>query len=246
MSDKEQFLKTHPLSIIATLRDLKTQGTAVMVSHARGQFITRVLEVLPESGQWVLDLSSVEYENRLVRETEALTIVAEPAAAKIEFTLSAPLVEQAWQGLPAFFAPLPASLYAIQRREYFRVNTPLSLDFCCNGTLPGYGDFSFRVKDISLGGICLYADKAFNGTLEERTLIRNVELDLAAFGRFTLDIQFVDVMVSQVLDRKGDTQSQTRFSFRFPMLSAVQERELQQVIFGLERLQHERNQRLRG
>jgi c-di-GMP-binding flagellar brake protein YcgR len=244
-SDKEQFLKTSPLSIIASLRDLETQDTAVMVSHARGQFVTKVLAVLPESGEWVLDLSSVSHENRVALEAQTLGVVAETASAKIEFTLSGQLREQPWQGLPAFYAPLPASLYAIQRREYFRVNTPLSLDFCCRGTLPGYGDFCFQVKDISLGGICLYADKAFTGTLQAGTVLRNAELDLGMFGRFTLDIQFVDVMVNQVLDRKGDTQNQTRFSFRFPMLSAPQERDLQRVIFGLERLQNERRQRVR-
>ncbi|EKN3765035.1 flagellar brake protein, partial [Yersinia enterocolitica] len=44
-TSKENFVKTNKLAVCAILRDLRKNDTAVMIVHARGQFISRILDV---------------------------------------------------------------------------------------------------------------------------------------------------------------------------------------------------------
>ena len=48
---------------------------------------------------------------------------------------------------------------------------------------------------------------------------------------------------TKVVDSKGEVKVMKRMSFKFPYLSASQERDLQQVIYDLERLQIQKRKR---
>jgi len=64
-ASKEQFVRRNKLGILAVLRDLKKNSTLVMVSHGRGQFISKILDVLPDTNQLLFDLGSGDYDNQL-------------------------------------------------------------------------------------------------------------------------------------------------------------------------------------
>lgn len=150
-TSKENFVKTNKLAICAILRDLKKNDTAVMVTHARGQFISRILDVLPDSNQFIFDFGSVTHENIAALAANQLTIIAEPTGAKIEFTCN-PVKEIAYLSLPAFSTFIPDSLYFIQRREYFRVSIPQWPAYYCAGKFADGTKFSYTLADVSLGG----------------------------------------------------------------------------------------------
>ncbi|STQ42482.1 Cyclic di-GMP binding protein YcgR [Ewingella americana] len=83
---KSSLVRRNKLGILAVLRDLKKNNTLVMVSHGRGQFISKILDVLPDTNQLLFDLGSGDYDNQLAKEAQTLNFVAEPAGAKVEFT----------------------------------------------------------------------------------------------------------------------------------------------------------------
>lgn len=238
MSDtsKAQFVKKNKLAICAILRDLKKNDTAVMVTHARGQFISRILDVVPETNQFIFDFGSVENENILALGAEQLTIIAEPTGAKIEFTCN-PLKDIEYLSLPAFSTAIPEQLYFIQRREYFRVSIPQWPAYYCSGKFPDGSKYQYTLADISLGGMGLYALKGSEFPLQGCSILRDAAIDLCGFGIFKLDLQFIRALDKQVVNNKGETLTVQRLSFKFSRLSPIQEKGLQRAIFELEKQQ---------
>lgn len=239
---KEQFVKRNKLAICATLRELKKNDTTVMVHHERGQFISKILDVMADSDIFVFDLGGVEHENSRALYAGLLSFVAEPAGAKVEFQAEIGRTID-FQGLPAFTASIPEQLYLIQRRTYFRINTPLWPPLTCRGELPDESNFQFTIKDLSLGGLSLYTDRDTSELLKPGDIIEQVEMDLDEYGFFCVDLQFISQSAVKIVDNKGEIKLTQRLSFKFPALSAAQERDLQQVIFELERLQNEKKRK---
>lgn len=239
--DKEQYLKRGPLAVLAVLRDLLENQTPVMVSYARGQFITRLLYADKES--MVLDFGSNDYDNQLAREADNLHITAETRGAKVEFALHR-LGTVEHDGLPAFSADLPELLWMIQRREFFRVNAPLNPVFYCHIPWPdGSGEGRLRLQDVSLGGVGVLSDSALPETLKTGDSIKKLRVEMGDYGRFEVDAQLITIGKRSVVGSKSETIVTPRLSFRFLSLNAAQERALQQVIFSLERLARDKANR---
>lgn len=239
--DKEQYLKRGPLAVLAVLRDLLENQTPVMINHTRGQFITRLLAADRE--QVVLDYGSNDYDNQLALEANNLHVTAETRGAKVEFALPA-LQGGEQEGLPAFTAALPDVLWMIQRREFFRVHAPLSPVFYCYIPWPdGSGEGRLRLQDLSLGGIGALAEGPLPETLQDGDTIKKLRVDMGEYGRFEIDTQLVTISQRSVIGSKNQTIVTPRLSLRFVALQPGQERELQQVVFALERLARDKANR---
>lgn len=241
-ASKEQFVRRNKLGILAVLRDLKKNSTLVMVTYGRGQFISKILDVLPDTNQLLFDLGSGDYDNQRAKEAQTLSFVAEPAGAKVEFT-SGKIHEITWQNLPTFSCEIPPELYFIQRREYFRVNIPLQAAYNCSGKFPDTTGFHFKLKDISLGGLGLHVDNVMPLSIASGTVIKDTVVELAEFGSFRLDLEFISAMDRKTVSNKGETVTTQRLSFKFPCLSPAQERDLQRAIFELEKQQNQKARR---
>jgi len=232
--DNEQYRKRGPLAVLGVLKDLVKNQTPVRVTHQRGQFITRLL--CADRERFIVDYGSNDYDNQLAAEARLLNMTAETAGAKVEFAVSQ-LRITSHTGLPAFTSGLPDDLIMIQRREFFRVTAPLSPLFTCYVGWPdGSGQGRLRLQDISLGGISVLAECALPPLLAEGDLFKNMRLEMGEYGRFEVDARLVNIGQRSVIGSKNQTLITPRLSFRFQKLSADQERQLQQVIFSLERL----------
>ena len=104
-SYSEQFLKQNPLAVLGVLRDLKKGEVPLRINWSTSQFISKILDVTAE--HLIVDLGSQSDENRAALQAENLSVMAETQGAKVEFVLPR-LTSIAYQGLPAFIAPLPA------------------------------------------------------------------------------------------------------------------------------------------
>lgn len=236
--EKEQYLKRGPLAVLAVLKNLLKNQTPVMVSHARGQFITRLLYADKE--RLIVDHGSNDYENQLALEVSDLQLTAETHGAKVEFSLAG-LESDSHEGLPAFGAGLPDMLWMIQRREFFRVAVPLEPVFWCYVKWPdGSGEGRMRLQDVSLGGIGVLGDSPVPEALEGGETFKKVRVELGEYGQLEADATLINVGERSVVGNKNETVVTPRLSFRFNSLSFAQERLLQNVIFSLERLAREK------
>ncbi|MBN7121922.1 flagellar brake protein [Erwinia billingiae] len=233
-NDNEQYLKRGPLAVLAVLKNLMKNQTPILVSHARGQFITKLLDA--DKDRMVLDLGSNDHENQLAMDAEDLHLTAETHGAKVEFALGT-LTDDKFDGLPAFGADLPDILWMIQRREFFRVNAPLDPIFYCYVQWPdGSGEGRMRLQDLSLGGIGVLGDSPIPEGLHGGEQFKKLRVELGEYGRFEVDAHLINVGKRSIVGNKNETVVTPRLSFRFSSLNAGEERSLQQVIFSLERL----------
>ncbi|WP_312669794.1 flagellar brake protein [Pseudescherichia sp.] len=238
----EQFLKQSPLAVLGVLRDLHKEQVPICISWGSGQFISKILDA--DLDRLVMDLGSQEYENNAVQRVDSVTITAETRGAKVEFSASG-LSMGDYQALPAFVTPLPTSLWFIQRREYFRISAPLHPAYFGKATLPDKRPMRFRLYDLSLGGMGALLEGATPEGVKEGQRFSQIELDMGGWGQFYFDAQLISISERKVVDGKNDTVTTPRLSFRFLNTNPAVERELQRIIFSLEREARERASKVR-
>ncbi|WP_395300358.1 flagellar brake protein [Enterobacter sp. ECC-175] len=233
----EQFLKQNPLAVLGVLRDLQKGDVPLRISWASSQFISKILDASPDA--LIIDLGSQEQENRAALRAENISVTAETQGAKVEFVLPR-LEPSVFQGLPAFTSSLPTNLWFIQRREYFRISAPLHPAYFCKAKMPNKNEIRFRLFDLSLGGMGALLDTPKPDGLVEGMRFSQIELDMGGFGRFWFDAQLIAISERKVVDGKNETITTPRLSFRFLNVGPAAERELQRIIFSLEREARER------
>lgn len=238
----EQFLKKTPLAVLGVLRDLNKNQVPLRIFWVNGQFISKILAVDPE--KLIVDYGSQEYENIAVLRAGQVTITAETQGAKVEFILPQ-LATGHYQQLPAFITPLPSSLWFVQRREYFRIGAPLYPPYYGHATLPDNSTLRFRLFDLSLGGMGALLESAIPEGVTEGARFSQVELNMGQWGIFHVDVQLIAISERTVIDGKNETVTTPRLSFRFLNVSPAVERELQRIIFSLERDARERANKVR-
>ncbi|MFM0058907.1 flagellar brake protein [Paraburkholderia phytofirmans] len=223
------FAQRHPLQIAVCLRQLVAGKDFVTVEFDGRQIVTQILDVDSRNARFVFDAGSVADDNAALPAARQLTFRSLPGGIRTEFTTFDATLTQ-FDGLPAFEAPFPALLYYVQRREFFRVQTPVLDPYIASGAYLDGGSFRLELQDLSLGGIALKtADERF-GSLESGTVLRDVTLHLGGFGMLRLDLEIV--APRQVTTAKGDR----RFVIgcKFVATPGPAERTLQRVVTQLE------------
>ncbi|AHB70092.1 flagellar brake protein [Cronobacter malonaticus] len=238
----EQFLKQNPLAVLGILRDLQKSQAPIRLSWGGWQFISRILDASPE--QLVLDFGSQASENQAVQKAKNIQFSAEAQGAKVEFNLPALNVGE-FQDLPAFVAPLPEAVWFVQRREHFRITAPVQPQFYSLARMPDGKLFRGRLQDLSLGGMGTLLEGTLPEGLEAGMQFSPLELDLLEWGKFRVDAQLLTISERKVVDSKNETIATPRLSFRFMNVSPGTERELQRIIFALERIAREKASRVR-
>ncbi|RPD98031.1 flagellar brake protein [Candidatus Pantoea deserta] len=239
-ADNEQYLKRGTLAVLGVMKDLLRYQTPLMVSFSRGQFISRLLDA--DEARIVFDLGSNNLDNDAILSCDDASISAETHGAKVEFSLDA-LERTTFDGLPAFSAPLPALLWQIQRREFFRICAPLEPTFYCHSEWPNGKKVRFRLQDLSLGGVGVLVDEPLPEGLNSGDKFEKLRVELGEYGQFEVSGQLLHIGERSVISSKNETRVTPRLSFRFTRMQPVQERQLQQVIFALERLARDKASR---
>jgi c-di-GMP-binding flagellar brake protein YcgR len=81
--------------------------------------------------------------------------------------------------------------------------------------------------------------------LKDGMRFSQVELDLVQWGKFHFDMQLITLSERKVIDSKNQTVSTPRLSFRFLNVNPAVQRELQRIIFSLERSAREKAGRVK-
>jgi c-di-GMP-binding flagellar brake protein YcgR len=119
-------------------------------------FILTTILALDDAGFW-LEHSPNASGNRGVTKSNRLIFVSSHLKIKVQFTANQTSSVE-YQGRPAFYLPFPESLYRLQRREYFRLMTPVINPLRCviaKEPSPDKKPYEFIIMDISCGGVGL-------------------------------------------------------------------------------------------
>ncbi|MBV8464309.1 MAG: flagellar brake protein [Burkholderiales bacterium] len=233
--DVSQFMLHTPMEIGYVLRSLEQKGDLISVyfDHGQNSFLSTVLSVDPKAQRFWFDISGVEAINRAFLRADHIVFVAAPEGVKIQFVLEGGVEMIDYDDKPAFEASFPSDLIKLQRREYFRLETPIGKPLICKLPYPPGKVQSLPLHDISIGGMGLWVSGKVE--VEQLDVIPGCRVDLGTFGiiEVTLEIR----SKRQVTKRDGSVQ--TMVGTRFVDLPRHTENVLQRYIAQLERERHQ-------
>ena len=154
---EKEFRINSALQIQSLLRDISAKKVLVALYYdgAKDFILTSLLDV-GDKGFWA-EQGVDEPNNRRIAESRRITLVSFLDQVKIQFAVDE-IHAVTHQGYPAFYMPLPASIYRLQHREYYRLALPTSEHLRC--VIPigksNKDQKEVTVMDISVGGVRLF------------------------------------------------------------------------------------------
>ncbi|MCW5624776.1 MAG: flagellar brake protein [Burkholderiales bacterium] len=229
--DVDRFTIRSKVEIAFVLRAVLQAGATVTAyfGESRNFIITALLAVDTDEQCLLLDAAQVASAN--ARLTHGGKIRFETHQDRIRILFDASSVESAeFEGRPAFRVPMPDSLRKFQRREFFRLETPVAKPLRCSMTLPDGTRFEATLVDIGLGGICISGFPE-SVRLESGMECPSCHIALPEVGAITTPVQIRNVL--QVPLRNGTVSR--RAGCKFLRLPPASETLVQRYINRLER-----------
>ena len=160
-----RFRITARREILSLLRALAQRHQLISMTPigSSESVITTVLHVDDATGTTVVDMAPGATATQRILDSEQ--VMFETTLDSIRMMFSAPKVDTClFEGRPALQIPIPAGLVRLQRREAFRVPTPVATPVRC--TIPILDkdgrimiEVTMPLRDISAGGLALIDEK---------------------------------------------------------------------------------------
>ena len=158
--DEAKYLLRDSREILAILKNIVAARALVSARLAPGResYLSALIDAHEGEDGVLLDASADPAQNARILRAEALDCVTQLDKVRIQFALKgARLVDEG--GSPGFRCALPDSLLRLQRREFYRLQTPLSHGVTCTVALPQADgtrrNTELRILDISGGGVAI-------------------------------------------------------------------------------------------
>ncbi|NHZ84051.1 flagellar brake protein [Massilia sp. CCM 8695] len=228
--------------IIALLRGIgeKRQLVRMVIRRGTEVCVSAILEVDPDNNTLTLDGSADPEQHR--RFANVGRMAFETSLDKIRILFSSEEVQATtFEDTPAFTIPIPETLIRLQRREFYRMATPVSNPVSVVIRLAqdaGGGTHVFPLADISCGGIAILDNKLVLGTTIGQSYT-GCRIDLPDVGAVQTTLMIRNSVDLTMLNDKTNR----RLGCAFVDISRGGLASVQKYITKLER---ERNARLAG
>ena len=202
-----QFMLTSRTEILFILRSLSKHGVLATLyfDHNKSFLLTTILDVVDTKNEIILDPGSDAHVNQRALQADSFTVTGSLDKVKIQFRLKG-LRSCTYEGRPAFAAHFPEALLRLQRREYFRLETPIANPVRCYLVATLENDtpqpIDFPLLDISGGGISLMAPLNAQEFLAVGALFQNCRIDLPGEGPIVVNLCIRGIF--RVMPRNGN------------------------------------------
>ena len=196
-------------------------------------FLTTLLAVMPERNLLIFDCSGSQEMNRRLLASSRSVFIGRPGGIHVQFAIER-VQETIFGGARAFAVALPARVVRLQRREFFRIDTPRAKPLAFFGRL-GSELVHLPTHDLSVAGLALTAVQRPAG-IEPGVGLDNCHFALPE-DRHDL---FFSAAVRHVtrLDGRG-VAALWRIGLQITQLPAREEIRIQRYIARVERERHE-------
>ena len=189
--DLEQFRLRSPGEIVRVLRDLagSTELVTAYFDDGREFILSSVLHVDPEHDQVVLDYGPDDALNRRLLNRQRAVFVTRHNKVRVQFGCDR-IHLATYQGGPAFVTPLPESLVRVQRREFYRLTTPLGQRLNISFTGSDGNTVWAHIVDISIGGVgIIEPPEGWVPACEPGTVVSGCRIELPEEGVIHADVE---------------------------------------------------------
>lgn len=227
--------------IFALLRGIgeKNQLIRMLIQGESDVCVTSILDVDEAGNAVYLDCSIDQEQNKRILASRRLSF--ETTLDKVRILFAADQIEATtYEGNPAFKIPFPETLIRLQRREYYRIATPVTNPVRVQIALPAElgGPTTFPLADISCGGIAILDNKMILGDAIGKNFAE-CRIDLPEIGQVSTALQVRNSLDLTLLNNKTNRRLGCEFvNIPRGMLAYVQR--------YITKLERERNARIAG
>ena len=181
--DDSRFLVHNRLEIIRILRGLAHRNEMVSAFFNGGKelLLTSILEVNADNNIVLLDFGSNDVLNRHILASDKIIFVTSLDQVKVQF-FSPGISETTFEGRSAFRVNLPEQVLQLQRREYYRLTTPIVNPLKCVIPLSDGTTMELPLTDIGAGGVGVLVGNPPGKTLKAGETFPGCRINLAGVG----------------------------------------------------------------
>lgn len=224
--------------ILSILHGIQTQHQllSMVINGGAEVIVTSILEIDESNNKIYIDRASSALVNQRVIESDDIELSSSLDRIRISF-FTAEVNESEQDQRPAFSIAIPPVLIRLQRREFFRVNTPAINPVTCKFVLPTELHLA-QVVDISGGGIAILDEKHLL-TTEVGSEYHHCHINLGEHGTIDTTLQIRNSQDFAL----GTGKANRRLGCQFIDLPPSMLTQVQRYIMYLER---DRNARMTG
>jgi flagellar brake protein len=158
-SEYDKYMLRTAAEVMMVLRGLRDRMAQITVFFNEGQDMLLTVLVAAANDHLIFDVGADEELNRRAVTADKHFCVTQLDKVRIQFLLGE-FSRVTYEGRPALRGGLPRELLRLQRREFYRLITPIARPLKCRMALPaGAGEYLHEatIFDISGGGIGISA-----------------------------------------------------------------------------------------
>ncbi len=217
--------------VVFILRAIMEKGELLTAhfDHGKNLILTSIVGVDPEQEEVILDFGANAEMNQKILASDRILFVTIHDRVKVQFTASR-IEKIRFEGRDSFRIELPESLIKLQRREYYRVTTPIAHPLKCVIPIEGSQKIGISIVDISIGGIGVVLPQ-IETALEPGMTFPGCQLVLPDIGNIVATMEIRNVF--EVTLRNGNKNK--RAGCQFVDLPTNMQSMIQRYIIKVER-----------
>ena len=228
--DDSPFALHNRKEIVFALEELAKHRVAINLDTAEGVgLVTTVLGVSSEGNHVYLDISPDERINEKIIHSRHVSFVTQTGVKVRWHSSHLHLIEL--QDGDAFSMLVPSVIERIQRREYFRLNTPQGSNALICKIPTANGVMDATIVDISVGGIGISVRGEPHEMFSQGALLEGCSIILPATGAVPTNLRVRGIWTS-MKTRSGEQMS--RIGLEFEGLSRGAANVIQRLVIQLE------------
>lgn len=210
LHDWHEFAVTSRREITALLRNICAKKARILVAVG-GQPVTWVTGLDCDADTLILERSLSREQNHSIAKARHVALETTLENIRILFDTSQ-VRETEYQGNPAFEMDLPSRVVRLQRRDFYRVATPIIDPVLVSVPLAKAQDGAtvFSLSDISCGGIGLVDNQMALDATIGRTFTK-CRIDLPEVGVITTGLQIRNTLTTTLTDNRTNRRLGCQF-----------------------------------
>jgi c-di-GMP-binding flagellar brake protein YcgR len=169
-----------------------------------------VLGIDPDADALYVDCTASASDNRRIEESSRIHYVTMIDGVKIEW-ISSRADKTQFEGRDAFQLSIPEQVQRVQRRDCYRLDTPLNNPIICTVRLADGQTLDVTLVDVSVGGIGVALPESAEENLERGAVFPGCRIDFPGIG--VVDVTLRVQMTWEIIMKNGNKSRRAGLEF---------------------------------